>query len=125
MERAEPTHDANSFTFLRLILALAVVVGHSYVLGGFGEEPLSRWSGGLTSGRELAVQFFFMLSGFLLAQSLVRQPSLARFAGRRLFRIMPGYWAALIFTSLVVIPALFAYYFPGRLGYWKSLHVGE
>ena len=120
-----PTQPANSFTFLRLMLAILVVFGHSFVLGGFGEEPLGRWSNGTTTGRELAVQGFFILSGFLLAQSLTRQPSLARFAARRAFRILPGYWVALLVTSLIVIPAMYAYFFPGRLSYMQSLLLSD
>ena len=119
------TLPANSFTFLRLMLAMLVVLGHSCVLGGFGEEPLGRWSGGTATGRELAVQGFFILSGFLLAASLARQPSLARFAGRRAFRILPGYWAALLITSFIVIPAMFARNFPGQMGYAQSLAYGD
>jgi len=107
------------------MLALMVVFGHSYVLGGFGEEPLARWSGSAISGRELAVQGFFILSGYLLANSLFRQPSLSRFAVRRAFRILPAYWIALLITCFAVAPALFATLYPGRLSYSESLTIGD
>jgi peptidoglycan/LPS O-acetylase OafA/YrhL len=118
-------HHANSFTFLRLALALTVVFGHSCVIGGFGEEPLGRLSGGTITGRELAVQGFFIISGYLLTHSLLRNPSLARFFTRRAFRILPGYWLALIVTSLAVAPGLFAALFPGKVTYAESLTIGD
>lgn len=116
---------ANSFTFLRLMLALMVVFGHSYVLGGFGEEPLARLSGGTITGRELAVQGFFIISGYLLTNSLFRNQSLPHFFTRRAFRILPGYWLALLVTSFVVAPILFARLFPGKLTYAESLRLGD
>jgi peptidoglycan/LPS O-acetylase OafA/YrhL len=85
-----PLGRDNSFTFLRLFFALAVVFGHSYVLGGFGAEPLTLLTGGVISGREIAVQGFFVLSGFLIAKSLAENPSLWRFACHRAFRILPA-----------------------------------
>jgi len=102
-----------------------VLFSHSYVIGGFGEDPLGRWSGGTITGRELAVQGFFIISGYLLTHSLLRNPSLAGFFTRRAFRILPGYWLALIVTSLAVAPALFGTFFPGKLTYLESLTIGD
>jgi len=118
-------YHANSFTFLRLALALMVVFGHSYVIGGFGEEPLGRLSRGTSTGRELAVQGFFIISGYLLTHSLLRNPSLTRFFIHRAFRILPGYWLALLVTSLAVAPGLFAMLYPGKLTYGESVTIGD
>jgi len=77
---AEPTPSPlgreNSCTFLRLLFAVMVVYGHACVLGGFGPEPLERFTGDAMSGREMAVQGFFVLSGFLIAKSLAENASL-------------------------------------------------
>jgi len=125
MKSRPSQHHSNSFTFLRLTLALMVVFGHSWVIGGFGEEPLGRWSGGTVTGREFAVQGFFIISGYLLTHSLLRNPSLTRFFTHRAFRILPGYWLALMVTSLAVAPGLFATLYPGKLTYGESLTIGD
>ena len=115
----------NSFTFLRLALALAVVLGHSFPLGGFGSDPVYHWSGSRMALHEIALQCFFILSGYLLTGSLTSQPSLARFTLRRCFRILPGYWVSLLVTALVLAPAMFGYLYPTGFRYSSSLVVGE
>jgi peptidoglycan/LPS O-acetylase OafA/YrhL len=62
------------------------------------------WTGVLRYGR-LAVVFFLALSGFSLALSPAakgwRLGSVATFARRRAWRILPPYWAALLFSLWV------------------------
>src|SRR3954469_9825823 len=52
----------------------------------------------------IAVELFFVLSGFLLAQPWLRDrlPSLGRYAVRRFARIAPAYWAAAIGSLLLI-----------------------
>lgn len=114
----------NSFTFLRLVFAIAVVFGHSFVLGGFGEEPLSRFTAGHIAGREIAVQGFFIMSGFLMASSLARSPSVWRFSCHRAFRILPAFWLYLIVMVFCVAPAMIESYAPGRCSYLERLTLG-
>src|SRR5262245_27203349 len=106
VSHSSPLGRENSCTFLRLFFALLVVIGHAYVLGGFGEVPLHRWTGGALSGREMAVQGFFVLSGFLIATSLGQHSSLWRFTCHRTFRILPAFWVYLALIVFVVTPAL-------------------
>jgi peptidoglycan/LPS O-acetylase OafA/YrhL len=58
----------NSLNFLRLVMALLVVVSHSISLGGFGGEIII---GNQTLG-DLAVDGFFAISVFLIGGSAVR-----------------------------------------------------
>lgn len=91
---------------LRGLCALYVLLFHcwAYTFKGFpryrGPELLS-WLG---FGR-LAVVFFLVLSGFSLAMSASRNGwrlgSLARYARRRAWRILPAYWAALVFSLVI------------------------
>ncbi|MER7167161.1 acyltransferase [Micromonospora sp. NPDC000207] len=96
----------NAFGFLRLALALGVLVAHSWPLG------LARPSFGasLTFGQSdlgtLSVQGFFVISGFLVAGSALRL-SPARFAWHRALRILPGLWVCLVVTALVIAPAVY------------------
>jgi len=66
-----------NFDHLRLFLAIIVMVGH---FGTFGELP--RYFSG-----ELAVCFFFCISGFLITESFKNNSSLEDFFTKRLKRI--------------------------------------
>lgn len=114
----------NSFTFLRLVFALMVVVGHSCILGGFGAEPLEQWTSHQLSGRDFAVQGFFVFSGFLIAKSLAEHPSLWRFAIHRAFRIFPALWCCLLLTALVLVPWNYGRLENGGLSYVQRITLG-
>lgn len=96
----------NAFGFLRLALAVLVILSHSFPLGSFGSEPLVA----LTQGRHtiglLAVAMFFVLSGFLITRSAARSASVARFLWHRFLRIFPGYWVCLIVCAFVFAPLI-------------------
>lgn len=90
---------SNAVGFLRLAAAVLVIVGHTYALGGFGEEPLAALVGGRETFGGLAVTAFFVLSGFLVTRSVTNAPGTGRFLRRRALRILPGYWVCLIVTA--------------------------
>jgi peptidoglycan/LPS O-acetylase OafA/YrhL len=121
---SSPLPRENSFTFLRLVFAMLVVWGHACLLGGFGEEPIFLLTKGAISGRELAVEGFFILSGFLIAKSLAENSSLWRFACHRAFRILPAFWVYLSLIVFIVAPVLIAARWPDRFSYGQLLTVG-
>ena len=90
----------NGITAGRLLLALTVIVSHSFALTG-QVEPLVAETGQTSLGF-LAVLGFFGLSGWLLAQSRERN-SLAAFVRNRVLRIYPAYWLALLFGASVAL----------------------
>ena len=90
----------NSIGFLRLGLATSVLVSHAYILGGIKPEPLVGLTGGQEGLGSLGVAGFFMLSGFLIAASLERSPSIWRYLWHRVLRIMPAFWVCLLVTAL-------------------------
>src|SRR4051794_31091402 len=61
----------NNIDFLRFLLAALVIFSHSYPLlwGSNEREPVSFATGGQRTAGELAVDGFFILSGFLIARS--------------------------------------------------------
>lgn len=79
-------HRGNAFDFLRIAAALAVLVSHSFAFVGL---PQPRVPYGETLGG-LAVNIFFVISGYLVTASWCRDPSLGRFFYRRGLRILPG-----------------------------------
>ena len=92
----------NSLNFLRLAMALLVVVSHSITLGGFGIENIV----GNQSLGDLAVDGFFAISGFLICGSAVRHIErngkvlgLVRYFWDRVLRIFPAFWLCLILTA--------------------------
>lgn len=96
---------SNAFNFLRLLLAVLVIVGHCFPLGGFGpEQPVPALTGGRHSLGGLAVGLFFLLSGFLITRSASGQLSVGRFLWHRFLRIFPGYWTCLLVTAFVFAP---------------------
>jgi len=118
------TEDRGSFVFIRLVLAFMVVFGHSYRLGGFVPEPLAAFSRDQASPDSIAVKGFFILSGYLLMNALARNPSVARFAIRRFFRLIPAFWICLIVSALLVVPLMTEIATPGEFTYWESITQG-
>jgi peptidoglycan/LPS O-acetylase OafA/YrhL len=89
----------NSLNFLRLVLALAVIVSHTWPIGGYGPDPriagekLGTW----------AVAGFFAISGYLIANSR-RHLSMSTFLTRRVLRIYPGYLVCLVVVAVLLAP---------------------
>jgi peptidoglycan/LPS O-acetylase OafA/YrhL len=91
---------------LRAIAALAIVGFHcAAIFGGFALEHAGRWLAQLNVG----VPLFFAISGFLLYRPWIaarldgrRPPSLRVYAERRVLRIVPAYWVALVAIALLV-----------------------
>lgn len=90
----------NNFDALRLLAALAVMVGHMCTLTGRVEPRL----GSLALDR-LGVLVFFSISGFLIATSWAADPNTSRFLQRRFLRIWPGFAAVVLITFGVAFAA--------------------
>jgi len=94
-------HD-NNLNLLRVFAALLVLASHSVAVStGRSELEPGRHQLGLSLG-DIAVDVFFVVSGFLVTGSLARSNSLRKYAAARGLRILPGLWVALIVTVLVV-----------------------
>ncbi len=97
----------NNFNFLRLLLASSVIVSHSgeFIAGGTRDnDPLLRIFGtGYTLG-DLAVDAFFIISGFLITKSWMSQPRAGAFLRKRVLRIYPGFIVAAILSEFVFGP---------------------
>jgi peptidoglycan/LPS O-acetylase OafA/YrhL len=91
---------------IRGLAALYVVINH-VLLRAFPGYPVDHapfWAGWFIYGR-FAVVVFIVLSGFSLALSPARHgwrlDGISQFARRRARRILPAYWAALVFSLVV------------------------
>ncbi len=96
----------NNFDFLRLALAVLVIYSHAYPLGLGSEaaEPFVRATHGQATGGGIAVDSFFIMSGFLICASAQRSSGVASFLKKRVTRIYPGFLVAALVTALVVAP---------------------
>jgi peptidoglycan/LPS O-acetylase OafA/YrhL len=109
----------NSFNFLRLLMALAVLIAHSFPLGGFGSDPVQSISGGQANIGSLAVIGFFAMSGNFVVQSAINSNFLS-FAWKRFLRLFPAYWLVLLLTAGVLGPVIWV--LDGKLlsDYWST-----
>ncbi len=89
----------NNFDFIRLIGALLVIVGHSFVLTG--RPPPALLGMGVHS---LGVKIFFVVSGYLVTESWLRDPSFLRFLMRRSLRIFPALAFCVLLTVFLLGP---------------------
>ncbi|MFH0128785.1 acyltransferase family protein [Variovorax sp. VaC1] len=92
----------NNVEFARLLAAVLVLCSHGFTLYGL-PEPFHVFTGGLSLGT-LAVYIFFILSGYLIAQSWVADPNAPRFLLRRALRILPALYVFFIVGYLLVGP---------------------
>ena len=92
----------NNFNLIRFAAATLVLVSHSYALaiGRSEAEPL-RDTLGMSWGN-IAVDIFFVTSGFLIAGSYYARKDLIAFTWARILRIYPGLFAAVVFCSFIV-----------------------
>ena len=103
--QAKLARGGNNFNFVRLLLAALVLLSHSFELidGNRSREPLTRIFHTLSFG-ELAVDGFFLVSGFLIVRSWQGAPQLWPYFRKRVLRIYPGFIAAFLVCLLLVGP---------------------
>jgi peptidoglycan/LPS O-acetylase OafA/YrhL len=91
---------------MRLFLAVLVIFSHCYpvTLGTTLNEPIAKVTHGNVSGGLLAVDIFFLISGYLVTASLVRSKSLWSYLRKRISRIYPGFIGVTLFNLLIVVP---------------------
>lgn len=95
----------NNFHLIRLLAALAVIHGHAYAVTATpGGDLFLRWVGFKFIGG-VAVDVFFVVSGFLIAASLERN-SVFGYAWARGLRIFPALVMAVTLSTLVLGPML-------------------
>lgn len=95
----------NNFDFLRFLLASLVLLYHCFALlpwgvpgrGGAAERAATLAGGG-------SVDFFFVISGFLVTMSRQRSPGIWPFLRKRAGRIYPGFFLASAACALLAGP---------------------
>ena len=90
---------------LRLVLASLVIVGHApeMVDGDRHREPIALFFHTLSFG-EIAVDGFFLISGYLITMSWLRTNSLRHYLQRRVLRIYPAFILAYLLSTFALGP---------------------
>ncbi|MGY5766529.1 acyltransferase family protein [Brachybacterium sp. DNPG3] len=91
----------NALNAIRLGLALLVIFGHAFPLGGFAPFQIGPLVHGGLHG--FAVDGFFVISGYLILSSGMRTTTLG-YLWRRFLRIYPAWLVAIVVTAFVAAP---------------------
>jgi peptidoglycan/LPS O-acetylase OafA/YrhL len=97
--------QTNNFDVLRFMAALAVILAHSYYLKDTSlADPLGQLTGRALELPELGLSVFFTISGYLITNSLIRSQTIHGYVWKRVLRIFPGLFFALIFSVFLIGP---------------------
>ncbi|MFB9120379.1 acyltransferase family protein [Bergeyella porcorum] len=100
---------ANNIPFLRLILAIIVMIRHFIVLNGETIESGIRFL-------SFSIFIFFILSGMLVFASFEKNPEIKTYFKKRFLRIYPAYAFVIVFFSIILVSVSqlgFSDYFSG------------
>lgn len=87
---------SNNFDLLRLLFAGTVCLVHAYQLSELEELKII----GIYLSSKIAVEAFFIVSGFLIFMSYERSSSLSSYIEKRARRILPAYIVVVILCAL-------------------------
>ncbi len=104
----------NNYDFLRIFAATCIIFYHSFALvGKQDQEPLVCLSHSRINFSFIGLSIFFCISGYLIAKSAFKSPTLANYLWKRLLRIQP----------LLIITCFFTIFFLGPI--FTSLSLKE
>ncbi|WP_165864933.1 acyltransferase family protein [Rufibacter latericius] len=98
---------ANNFDLLRFLLAVTVIFSHSYVIYHgkvVDTEPFMIFSKNQVDLGGIAVDGFFIISGFLILHSFRNSTTSLEFLKKRILRIYPGFVVAFAISMLLFGP---------------------
>ncbi|BDM62763.1 acyltransferase [Shewanella sp. NFH-SH190041] len=90
----------NNFNLIRFTLALMVLFSHSFILIDSKFSALQNFNNLGKSFGDIAVDIFFIISGFLITKSYVNRRSLSAYLKARALRIYP---AVIVMTIFCII----------------------
>jgi peptidoglycan/LPS O-acetylase OafA/YrhL len=100
--------ENNNLDLVRILLAIFVIVGHSYALNGPGDswiDPIRHFYPNTNSG-PVAVKCFLFISGLVITNSILSNRNIIYFIVSRLFRIVPSLFFLLLVTVFIFGPLL-------------------
>jgi peptidoglycan/LPS O-acetylase OafA/YrhL len=101
------SNQANNLDLLRLVLAALVIYTHSYSTYYGNEnnpEPLYQFSNNRITFGSVAVNFFFIISGYLVIQSWINSRNAFEYLKKRVLRIYPAFVFVCILCAFLFVP---------------------
>lgn len=129
-EHAKATGRTSGFDYLRIVLSLSIILWHGISLSYGPIVEIAWWRGPVGTVMHFVLPMFFALSGFLVAGSLDRCPTLVSFYGLRVLRIVPALavevtLSALLFGPMLTSYAVDAYFGDPRFAHYFLNMVGD
>lgn len=116
--RLQGKNRDNNFTMIRFLAAVFVFVGHmGMILGGDPPE-----FGGIYM-HEMGVGILFLMGGYLIAQSWIRDSNPLRYVIRRFFRLWPPFAVAVLVLTFVAGPLVSTLGVRGYFDSWFTLYL--
>jgi peptidoglycan/LPS O-acetylase OafA/YrhL len=113
------TINTNNFDFLRVVFATTVAIAHIIVLSDI--DLFQPYKGYFNT--RLAIDGFFVISGFLIAKSYENTNNFKEYLTRRIKRIVPAYFFVIMISailfSLISTYSINRYFFSYE--FWKYL----
>ena len=111
--------NTNNFDFLRVVFALTVAISHLIELGQVTVfKPYASYF-----NTRLAIDGFFIISGFLIAKSYENSTSVKQYIIKRVRRIVPAYFFVVLTCAIFLVfisqNTLSEYFF--NVQFWKYL----
>ena len=109
---------------LRAVAFLMVYTYHVWEFGGAPALPVSGFSlGNAISGFPAGVDLFMVLSGFCLFWPVCRSGkwSVKEYAVRRVRRIVPPYYASIVYVTLLPVALVILFRSLGRAANWQAV----
>ena len=94
----------NNFNLIRFIAASAVLVDHSFALVAPEQAAGAAIDFETLEIGRLAVDVFFIISGFLVTRSVLTQPTLVDYGVARVLRLFPALIVVCILIAFVLGP---------------------
>lgn len=98
----------NNINFIQFVMAILVIYSHAFPIATAANagEIIKDLTASAYSFGNLAVATFFIFSGFLVSASYESTPNIFIFLKKRCFRIFPGLFAVLVFSTFVLGPCI-------------------
>jgi peptidoglycan/LPS O-acetylase OafA/YrhL len=107
------------FDYIRIGLAVSVLLWHSYQVSYGTPAALAFWETPRGTFLPVILPAFFALSGFLVSASMYRNADLKTFLALRVIRIFPALMVEVLFAALVIGPLLTTYTLGKYFSDWK------
>ena len=95
----------NNYDFFRIFAACCIIFYHSFaLLAKENEEPLNQITNRRVDFSLIGLSIFFCISGYLIAKSAVRSPTVLNYLWKRFLRIQPLLIVTCFFTIFLIGP---------------------